>query len=88
MFHLYEWPRAFPRLRWVRRKMNPRYWDWSAARLAQLIPAENLAEARLAGWSMIHGFATLIAQRSNPDATEEHPRDCQTLDGDRLGPAC
>ena len=32
-------------------------------RLAQLVPAEKLAEARLAGWSMIHGFATLIAQR-------------------------
>lgn len=31
-------------------------------RLAEILPQERLAEARLAGWAIIHGLATLIAQ--------------------------
>jgi AcrR family transcriptional regulator len=31
-------------------------------RLAEIVPEERLAEARLAGWAMIHGLATLIVQ--------------------------
>lgn len=33
-----------------------------SSRLARLVPEERLAESRLAGWSMIHGLATLIVQ--------------------------
>lgn len=34
-----------------------------SSRIAQLVPEEKLDEARLAGWSIIHGFAMLIVQR-------------------------